>query len=57
MGKTKKPRKALTLHKHYLVDIRRFASELGLTEANFGSELETKVYKSNGKTYLRLRVI
>ena len=56
MEKTKKPRKALTLHKHYLVDIRRFIKDLELSEESWGKSLETKIITRNKVKYLALRV-
>jgi len=52
----KKERKPLTLHKHYLVDIRRYAKDLGITEGDFGKNLDTRVIKKNGVKYLALRI-
>lgn len=56
-AKEVKPRKKLTLHKHYLVDIRRFSKELGITEEDFGKSLETKIITRNKVKFLALRVI
>ena len=53
----KKERKALTLHKHYLIDIRRFKKELNLDSSSFGRELETKIISRDKKRYLAIRVI
>lgn len=55
--KEAKPRKALTLHKHFLVDIRRFSKALGITEEDFGKSLETKIITRNRVKFLALRVI
>lgn len=43
--KEKKERKKLTLHKHYLVDLRRFKDYLELDESDFGRNLETRKTK------------
>lgn len=40
--KEKKPPKPLTLHKNYLIDIRRHAAYLGIDESAFGNQLITK---------------
>ena len=56
-GKRKLSRKPLTLHRHYLVDIRRFAEKLGISEEDWGKPLETKVTSSKGKKFLRIRVV
>ena len=53
----KKERKPLTLHKHYLVDIRRYAKDLGLGEWSFGNALETRITTRKGVKYLELRVL
>ena len=52
-----KTRKALTLHKEYLVDIRRFKEALGISEESFGKSLETKIITRNKVKFLALRVI
>lgn len=51
--KTPKERKPLTLHKHWLIDIRRYKAYLDAGEDKFGSELaikKTKI-KVDGKKY------
>jgi len=53
-NKSKKP---LTLHKHYLVDIRRFRKELELSEESFGKNLDTIIITRKKKKYLALRVV
>ncbi len=55
--KEKKSKKPLTLHKHYLVDIRRFKLDLKLDTNSFGKDLETLVITRNKKRYLALRVV
>jgi ribosome-binding protein aMBF1 (putative translation factor) len=40
--KEKKPKKPLTLHKNYLIDIRRHRGHLGIDESNFGDQLIVK---------------
>ena len=55
--KEKKERKALTLHQHYLVDIRRFAKDLGISDSDFGKELGTLIITRKNKKYLALRVV
>ena len=44
----KKERKPLTLHKHYLVDIRRYAKDLGIDEGDFGKNLDTQIITREG---------
>lgn len=53
----KKERKALTLHKEYLIDIRRFKKELNLDTSSFGRSLETRIIRKDKKVYLALRVV
>ncbi len=49
-------KKPLTLHKHYLVDVRRFAKDLGLTDDDWGKALDCKMITRNKKRYLAIRV-
>lgn len=51
--KTPKERKPLTLHKHWLIDIRRFKAYLNAGEDKFGNELGIKKTKItvDGKKY------
>lgn len=53
---SKKERKALTLHKHYLVDIRRYADELGMSPSDFGKALETRIITRNKVKYVAIRL-
>lgn len=43
--KEKKERKRLTLHKHYIIDIRRFKDYLEIEEEDWGRELEIRETK------------
>ena len=52
----KKERKPLTLHKHYLVDIRRYAKDLDIDEGDFGKNLDTQIITRNKVKYLALRI-
>jgi len=54
--KVPKERKPLTLHKHYLVDIRRYAKDLGIDEGDFGKNLDTQIITRNKVKYLALRI-
>ncbi len=56
MTAKKKERKPLTLHKHYLVDIRRFSKDLGMSEESFGKDLETVMVSRNKKRFLAIRI-
>ncbi len=55
-AKKKRERKPLTLHKHYLVDIRRFKKDLAMTDESWGKDLETIVVSRNKKRYLAIRI-
>ena len=50
-------KKPLTLHKHYLVDIRRFAKDLKLTDDDWGKNLECRMISRDKKRYLALRIV
>lgn len=41
-SKASKERKALTLHKHYLIDLRRFKEFLSMDETDYGRPLVIK---------------
>ena len=55
-AKKETTKKALTLHKHYLVDIRRFKKDLAMTDDSWGKDLETIIVSRNKKRYLALRI-
>ncbi len=56
MPAKKKEKKPLTLHKHYLVDIRRFKEKLAMTDESWGKDLETIMVSRNKKRYLAIRI-
>lgn len=50
----KKPRKPLTVHRHFLIDIRRFIGELGWLE---GAQIEGKVRVIKGRKLLEIALL
>lgn len=50
----KRPRKPLTVHRHFLIDIRRFNVELGWNE---GAQIEGKVRSIKGRKLLEISLL
>ena len=52
-----KERKPLSLHKHWLIDVRRHAPELGWSEDDWGRALNAKVRNSKGVKLLEISLV